>query len=259
MTLAEARLTQAARLAATTGSTLSEAEAAEQLARLYRDLGRNQDAVRSLTLAHRLYTRMAAAPGLSSVKRSLGSLEDTYLSVVREWGQSIESSDSYTYLHCERVATYGAIVAEALHVDDQEARAIQFGAYLHDLGKVKIPHEILNKPGKLTDAEFDVVKQHPMWGVELLADVDFPWDIIPIIRSHHERLDGGGYPDRLAGDAIPLSAQVICVVDVWDALTTRRSYRGAFSVDRALALMEESRHWWRPEVFQAFLKNVPGT
>ncbi len=256
-TLAEARLTQAVRMATATGSALSEAEAAEELALLYQDMGRNQDAVRNLTVAHRLYTRLAAAPGLTSVKRNVQTLENTYLSVVREWGQSIESSDSYTYLHCERVANYGAVVAEALQVDDQAARAIQFGAYLHDLGKVKVPHEILNKAGKLTDDEFAIIKNHPAWGVELLADIDFPWDIVPIIRWHHERLDGGGYPDRLAGDAIPLNAQIICVVDVWDALRTRRSYREAFPVDRAVAVMEDSRHWWRPDVFEAFKATVP--
>lgn len=231
--------------------------ASEELGLLYHDLGRNQEAARNLTRAHRLFTRLAAMPGLQGVERNVRALEDTYLSVVREWGQSIESADSYTFGHCERVATYAAIVAEALRVDDRAAQAIQFGAYLHDLGKVKVPHEVLNKAGKLTAEEFEIIKRHPVWGVELLTDIDFPWDIVPIIRWHHERLDGEGYPDRLVGDEIPLTAQVICVVDVWDALTTRRSYRAAMPVDRALAIMEESRHWWRPEVYAAFLATVP--
>lgn len=256
-TLAEARLSDAVRLSASTGSALSEAEAARELALLYHDLGRNLDSVRSLTRAHRLFAKLTATRELLSVKNNVRSLENTYLSVVREWGQSIESADSYTYGHCERVATLGAVVAETIGVDDQTALAIQFGAYLHDLGKVKVPHEILNKPGRLTDEEMAVIQQHPVWGVELLADIDFPWDIVPIIRWHHERIDGTGYPDRLSGDEIPLSAQIICVVDVWDALTTRRSYRGAMSVDRALAIMQESQHWWRTEVYQAFLDTVP--
>ena len=99
---------------------------------------------------------------------------------------------------------------------------------------------------------------HPVWGVELLADVDFPWDLKPIIRWHHEKLDGRGYPDALRGDTIPLNAQIICIVDVWDALTTTRSYRGAMPLERALGIMKESGHWWRPEIYQAFLRSVPG-
>jgi HD-GYP domain-containing protein (c-di-GMP phosphodiesterase class II) len=130
------------------------------------------------------------------------------------------------------------------------------GAYLHDVGKVKVPHQILNKPGRLTNDELEIIKRHPVWGVELLAAVEFPWNIKPIIRYHHERHDGTGYPDRLKGDEIPLGAQIICIVDVYDALTTTRSYRGAMSHEVALAQVEESRHWWRPDVYAAFLRTV---
>ena len=95
-----------------------------------------------------------------------------------------------------------------------------------------------------------------MWGVELLATVEFPWDIKPIIRWHHEKADGTGYPDRLRGEEIPLNAQIICIVDVYDALTTTRSYRPAMSQDEALARLAESRTWWREEVYEAFLRTV---
>ena len=104
---------------------------------------------------------------------------------------------------------------------------------------------------------FRSVPRHPEWGEELLIEVEFPWELKPVIRWHHEKLDGTGYPDQLAGDAIPLSAQIICVVDVWDALTTTRSYRAAMDLDRALGIMAESRHWWRPEVYAAFQASVP--
>ena len=117
--------------------------------------------------------------------------------MVREWGQSIESSDSYTFGHCERVAGYGVAVARAMGLDATGQTTVRMGAYLHDLGKVRVPHEILNKPGPLTAEEFEVIKQHPVWGLELLATVHFPWDIKPIIHWHHERSDGTGYPDRL--------------------------------------------------------------
>jgi putative nucleotidyltransferase with HDIG domain len=170
--------------------------------------------------------------------------------------QPIESSDSYTFGHCGRVADYGIAVARALGLDEAQQTTIRLGAYLHDLGKVKVPHEILNKPGKLTDDEFAIIRMHPVWGVELLATVEFPWDIKPIIRSHHERYDGTGYPDRLRGDEIPLSAQIICIVDVYDALTTTRSYRGAMSHGEALARLAESRSWWREDVYDAFQRAV---
>jgi len=255
-TLAESRLQSAIEQAVATGSVLSEAEASRELARLYQGMGRNQDALQLLNAAHRLFSRLDARVDLVDVTFKTNRLEETYFAVVRDWGQSIESADTYTFGHCERVASYGVAVAEALGADQGQLTTIRMGAYLHDLGKVKVPHQILNKPGKLTDEEFDIIKRHPVWGVELLAAVEFPWNIKPIIRSHHERYDGTGYPDRLKGDEIPLGAQIICIVDVYDALTTTRSYRGAMEHATALARMEESRHWWRPDVYAAFLRSV---
>jgi HD-GYP domain-containing protein (c-di-GMP phosphodiesterase class II) len=97
---------------------------------------------------------------------------------------------------------------------------------------------------------------HPAWGIEMLEGVEFPWDLKPIIRWHHEKYDGSGYPDRLQGDDIPIEAQVICIVDVYDALTTTRSYRPALAHPEAMETMWASRHWWRPDVFDAFLRSV---
>jgi putative nucleotidyltransferase with HDIG domain len=255
-TLAEARLQSAIEQAISTGSVLSEAEASRELARLYQTTGRNQEALQLLNAAHRLFSRLDARVDLVDVTSKTNRLEETYFAVVRDWGQSIESADSYTFGHCERVANYAVAVAETLGADQGQHTTIRMGAYLHDVGKVKVPHQILNKPGKLTDQEFEIIKRHPVWGVELLASVEFPWDIKPIIRSHHERYDGNGYPDRLRGDEIPLAAQVICIVDVYDALTTTRSYRAAMSKPEALARMEADRHWWRPDVYAAFLRSV---
>jgi putative nucleotidyltransferase with HDIG domain len=256
LALAEARLRSAVELAVATGSVLSEAEASRELALLYQTMGRNQEALGLLNAAHRLFGRLDARVDLVDVSTKMGRLEDTYLAVVRDWGQSIESSDSYTFGHCERVAAYGLDLARAMGLDDAQQTTVRLGAYLHDLGKVKVPHEILNKPGKLTDEEFGVIKRHPVWGVELLATVEFPWDIKPIIRSHHERYDGGGYPDGLAGDAIPLNAQIICIVDVYDALTTTRSYRSALPPAEALARLADCRGWWRPDVYDTFVSGM---
>jgi len=171
---------------------------------------------------------------------------------VREWGQSLESADTYTFGHCERVARLGVAVARTLGLDEHAQTTVRLGAYLHDLGKVRVPHEILSKPGPLTRDELEVVQMHPIWGIELLAKVEFPWDIKPVIRWHHERYDGTGYPDRLCGDEIPVAAQIVGIVDVYDALTTTRPYRPAFSRPAALAQIDRCRGHWSEAVFSAF-------
>jgi putative nucleotidyltransferase with HDIG domain len=254
--IAESRLRTAIELAVGTGAVLSEAEASRELAVLCQSMGRNREALTLLSTSHRLFGQLHAQLDQVDVGSKLQELESTYLGVVRDWGQSIESADSYTHGHCERVATYALAVAEELHLDDVLKTTVRIGAYLHDLGKVQVPHEILNKSGPLSPSELEIIKQHPVWGLELLAGIDLPWDIAPIIRSHHERCDGTGYPDALSGNAVPLTAQIICVVDVYDALTSTRSYRPAMQKAEALATMEDCRHWWRHDVFQAFLRSV---
>ncbi len=253
--LAESRLRTAIELAVSAGSVLNEAEAARELARLMQAMGRNQDALTLLNTAHRLFGRLDARVDLVHVGGKVSELETTYFDVVREWGQSIESADSYTFGHCERVAQSALAVARGLVLDETAQTAIRLGAYLHDLGKVRVPHEILNKPGPLTREEFEVVQMHPIWGLELLAAVEFPWDLKPIIRWHHERYDGTGYPDRLRGDEIPVAAQIVGIVDVYDALTTARSYRPAMSHDAAMMEIEKCRAWWSEAVYEAFLSS----
>jgi len=255
MTLAESRLRSAIDLALSAGSVLGEAEGSRQLALVYQSMGRNQEALRLLNAAHRLFGRLDARVDLINVAGKRTDLETTYFTVVREWGQSIESSDTYTYGHCERVAQHALAVAVALGLDDITQTTIRLGAYLHDLGKVKVPHEILNKPGPLTREEFEVVQMHPIWGIELLAAVEFPWDLKPIIRWHHERYDGTGYPDRLRGEEFPVAAQIVGIVDMYDALTTARPYRPALSREVALAEIEKCRGWWSEAVYGAFLQS----
>ena len=256
--LAESRLRSAIELAVSAGSVLNEAEASCELALLYQAMGRNQEALTLLNAAHRLFRRLDARVDLVYVGGKVSELETTYFAVVLEWGQSIESTDSYTFGHCERVAQHAMAVARVLGLDDTSQTTIRLGAYLHDLGKVRVPHEILNKPGPLTQDEFVVVQMHPIWGLELLAAVEFPWDLKPIIRWHHERYDGTGYPDRLRGDEIPIAAQIVGIVDVFDALSTARPYRPALSREAALAEIERSRGWWSEAVYLAFVKSLDG-
>jgi putative nucleotidyltransferase with HDIG domain len=252
--LAESRFRAAIETAVATGSVLAEAEALRELAVLYQSMGRNQETLSQLNSAHRLFQRLDARVDLVNVAGKMEDLQATYLAVVREWGQSIESSDSYTFGHCGRVAENAVAVARLLGLDEQDVLAIRLGAYLHDVGKVRVPHEVLSKPGSLTAAEAAVIRMHPVWGVEMLADVEFPWPIKPIIRSHHEKYDGTGYPDRLRGDEVPLSAQIVGVADVFDALTTARPYRGALSANEALAEIARCRTWWAPQVQEAALR-----
>jgi len=254
--LAESRLRSAIELAARAGSVLHEAEASRELALLYQAMARNQEALILLNAAHRLFGRLDARVDLVHVDGKMAELEAAYLAVVREWGQSIESSDTYTFGHCERVARHAVAVAQALHLDEHAQTTVRLGAYLHDLGKVRVPHEILSKPGPLTRDELEVVQMHTIWGIELLADVELPWDLKPIIRWHHERYDGTGYPDRLRGDEVPLSAQIVGIVDVYDALTTTRPYRPAFPREAALATMAGCPTLWSGAVYRAFLASL---
>ena len=254
--LAESRLRTAIDLAISAGSVLNEAEASRELALLLQAMGRNQDALTLLSTAHRLFRRLDARVDLVYVGGKVSELETTYFDVVREWGQSIESADSYTFGHCERVAQRALGVARGLELDETSQTTIRLGAYLHDLGKVRVPHEVLNKPGPLTREEFEIVQMHPIWGLELLAAVEFPWDLKPIIRWHHERYDGTGYPDRLRGEEIPVAAQIVGIVDVYDALTTVRSYRPAMSHEAAMQEIERCKGWWSEAVYDAFLCSI---
>jgi HD-GYP domain-containing protein (c-di-GMP phosphodiesterase class II) len=127
------------------------------------------------------------------------------------------------------------------------------GALLHDVGKVAVPLEILNKKGKLTDDEWSIMCQHPVFGVDLLEGIEFPWDIRPMVRHHHERWDGTGYPDRIAGQSIPYEARILTIADIYDALTTTRSYRAGFTHERAMDILRaEMGETVDPELFTCF-------
>lgn len=254
--LAEARFKTALDLSTEIGATLVQAEATRELGLLYGQMGRNQDTLKLLNSAHRLFGRLNASRDLVDVASKRLDLETIYLDIVRQWGASIESTDTYTYGHSARVADYAVAIATTFGVADSELTTIRVGSHLHDLGKIRVPHEILNKPGSLSPDEFETMKMHPLFGIEMLAAIDFPWDVKPIIRSHHEKMDGSGYPDRLSGEEIPLSAQIVCIADVYDALTTTRSYRAALSHHAAVDVMRESSRWWCREVFDSFMESI---
>jgi putative nucleotidyltransferase with HDIG domain len=259
--LAEARLKAAIDLACGCGATLQEAEASRELALVYRRIEHNHDSVVFLNRSIRLFQRLGAQRDLRDVSARVANLESLFVEVVANWGRSLESADTYTFGHSGRVAEYAIAVARALGLDDEGVMTVRMGAYLHDLGKMRIPHELLNKPTKLTAEEFAIIKMHPLWGLELVSAIDFPWTVKPIIRSHHEKLDGSGYPDGLRGDEVPLHAQVVCVADVYDAMTSARSYQSpktpAAGVEEMKRCMSGNLRWWRDDVFEAFLAAAP--
>ena len=254
--LAESRLTSSLDLAVESSAVLIEAESARELALVYQTLGRNEAALNMLNRAHQLFRRLDARPDVVNVGSKRAALEGTYLSVVREWGESIEASDGLTFGHCARVAQRTVAMARALGADAHTETTMLLGAYLHDLGMLKVPHEILHKGEPLTTAEERVVEMHPLWGVELLADVEFPWPIKPIIRWHHERGDGSGYPDGLTVERIPIAAQVVGILDTYEGLTTARFGREALPSEQAIWRIVDRRAQWAPAVLDAFLKVV---
>jgi putative nucleotidyltransferase with HDIG domain len=226
-------------------------------ARALRAIGRNRDTLVRLNEARQLFEGLRARRDLANVGERFAELEAAFLQIVREWGESIESKDAYTQGHCSRVAEYACMLAEAAGFPPDEMMWFRMGALLHDVGKVSVPLGILNKDGKLDEDEWSVMCRHPVYGVELLEGIEFPWDVRPMIRHHHERWDGTGYPDEIAGDAIPFEARILTVADIYDALTTTRSYRPAFSHARAMEVMaSEAGQSVDPVLFAIFEREV---
>jgi len=181
----------------------------------------------------------------------LDSAEQMVFSIAR----TVEARDPDTSDHCERLAQLGVRLGRRLGLGEDDLTALRRGGYLHDLGKVGIPDSVLLKPGPLDASEWDTMKRHVEIGVEICSPLRSLRPVLPLIRHHHERFDGSGYPDGLAGGDIPLLARVFQVVDVYDALTNDRCYRKALNRETALSVMvDETNHGsWDPEAFEAFV------
>jgi len=181
----------------------------------------------------------------------LDSAEQMVFSIARV----VEARDQDTGDHCERLAKLSVGLGERIGLDGEAITALRRGGYLHDLGKIGIPDEVLLKPGKLTGGEWQVMKRHVEIGVEICSPLRSLQPVLPLIRHHHERFDGSGYPDGLKGDEIPLLARVFQVVDVYDALTVDRCYRAAMSVDEAVSVVkkETEKGFWDKAIVGEFL------
>ena len=158
-------------------------------------------------------------------------LEQAYLDMVQTLRYTVEAKDSYTRGHSDRVSEYSVLIGEKLGLPAEQIKTLRIGGLFHDIGKIGIPDSILLKPAKLTDEEYSQIKNHPSIGAHILGSAAIFQDIIPIVKHHHERYDGNGYPSKLKGEEIPYLARIAAVADTFDAMTSRRSYRGPIDVE----------------------------
>lgn len=189
--------------------------------------------------------------------RMYENLQDAFVGTIRSLAETIDAKDPYTRGHSERVSLYSEAIARGLELKGEELQTIRYAGYLHDVGKIGIPDAILTKPGKLTLEEFKIIKRHPVLSERILKPVGFPFPVQPIVRHHHERYDGKGYPDGLAGEEIPLGARILFVADAYEAMTSDRPYRKALSVERALQELANNKGTqFDPRVVDAFIKII---
>ncbi len=197
-----------------------------------------------------LITRIKSLLKVKTLYDQLDSAESVIFALAR----AIEAKDTYTQGHTERVSQFAVILAHKMNLPEDEQNALYKGGILHDIGKIAIPDAILNKPGRLTPEEFTTIRTHPDRGEKICKPLNSMKAALSIIRYHHEKLDGSGYPDGLKGSQVPVVARVMAIVDVYDALTTNRSYRTALTPDVALSIMEEEsrKGWWDPDILDEF-------
>jgi putative two-component system response regulator len=200
-----------------------------------------------------LLARVRTNLRLSSALRRLESTQDVLVALA----SAVDAKDPLTEDHCGRVADRAIVLARLAGLGQEEVEAVGYGAVLHDVGKIGINEEVLRKPGTLTSEERAEMQRHPLIGAEILRPLRLGQIVGPIVRAHHERWDGGGYPDGLRGDAIPLGARIVAIVDAHDAMTHDRPYRERLSDDQALAeLVRHSGTQFDPDLAAIFVANV---
>src|SRR4029079_5697520 len=195
---------------------------------------------------------------LSARTRESEDLSRLHFATAEALATAIDAKDQTTHCHVRRVQVYAAGLGKVLGLGTPEIAALKAGALLHDIGKLAVPAHIINKPGRLTPAEFEKMKIHTTVGAQILSRVDFPYPVTPIVRHHHEQWDGHGYPDGLKGEQIPITARIISVVDCFDSVREDRPFRRGMTRDEALAfLLRGSGSHFDPNVVELFIKNLP--
>ncbi len=204
----------------------------------------------TIFLAHRQYR--------DGVAKRLAVMDKAHRETIEALAVAINAKDEVTHEHVLRVQIYSAGVAQLLGCSEAEIEALKAGALLHDIGKIAVPDYILNKPGKLTAAEFEKMKYHTIAGAQILSRVEFPYPVVPVVRHHHERWDGRGYPDGLSGEEIPLTARILSVVDCFDAVREDRQYRKGMTREEAIDLIiRGSGSQYDPRVVGTFISHLP--
>ena len=200
----------------------------------------------------------SARSRLQAKANEIEALSQLHLATAEALATAIDAKDQTTHCHVRRVQIYAAGMGEVFGLPPHEIAALKAGALLHDVGKLAVPPHILNKPGPLTPAEFEKMKIHTVVGAQILSRVDFPYPVIPIVRHHHEQWDGRGYPDRLRGEQIPITARIISVVDCFDSVREERPFRRGMTMDEATALLLRGAGiHFDPVVVEQFLKHLP--
>jgi putative nucleotidyltransferase with HDIG domain len=201
---------------------------------------------------------MVPVAGLQLALNRSVQLREQTVSAVESMADVVDHRDPYTFQHSQSVAAHAVATAKKLGLPDREVELIRLAARVHDLGKIAVPDEVLHKQGRLTDAEFALMKKHPETGAEILAKFPQYKRGRELVLAHHERMDGRGYPRGLSGSAIPLGARIIAVADAWDAMTSDRPYRTALDPDVALGELLRGRGTqWDTEVVDAFALTLP--
>jgi diguanylate cyclase (GGDEF)-like protein/putative nucleotidyltransferase with HDIG domain len=208
-----------------------------------------------------LMSYLIARPYIQNIvatKKHVGELNALHLRTLEAFATAVDAKDQITHEHVKRVQIYAEGLARLLGLSAEEIQALHAGALLHDIGKIAVPDYILNKPGKLTAAEFDKMKIHTIVGAQILERISFPYPLVPVVRHHHERWDGNGYPDGLKGEEIPLTARILTVVDCFDAVREDRQYRKGLTREQAIDFLirDKGKHY-DPQIVDLFIENLP--
>ncbi len=191
----------------------------------------------------------------SNLQKAYGMLKKAHLDSVKMLVEAIDAKDPFTRGHSERVRKGSVQMAVKLNLNEKKMESLEFGALLHDIGMIGIKDAVLNKQGSLSPTEYEHIQEHPLIGVKIAEGVSFFKEIIPMIRHHHERFDGSGYPDHLAGEAIPFEARMISIIDAFDAMTSLRPHRREMSLQDALTELEKGKgKQFDPKILEVFIK-----
>jgi putative nucleotidyltransferase with HDIG domain len=239
------------------GAKFLTAEVLMERGTLNRAMGKHIEALSDLESSYHIYTNLKADVKKEHTEQVINSIEKLYLQIFDAMARDVDRKDQYTKGHSDRVAALALLLAKELGMQTHMLKTIVAASLLHDIGKIEIEDQILKKAGRLTREEFVSIRRHPGMGVEMLRGKEFPWDIKPLILHHHEKTDGSGYPLGLKGEDIPLGARIICIADVFDALTSDRVYRSAYDTEKALEIMQdESGSTFDPVLLRCFVNMI---